>query len=411
MSRPILSFHVFSPGSLLIAGVVCVSGIVLSMAAPEAPAVGTWFDGLGQPYGGCGVAQSILESEDFVALNVYHTPGSYSAFPVRPLQGADTAVMGEFANGRNCGRWVEVTLDSICLGTNDGAPGLPFCRGTGARWVADAYSGATLDLLVTDACGDGNAWCRDSRRHLDLSKVSLTRFRKDGKVMADLLPNHWNNRALKWKYIEAPGYSGDIRIHYLKAAKLYWAPIVITRLPKGIHAVEQWVDGAWKSAGRISDMGQAFQLTTGGKTYRIRLRDAEDQLVHGGREYVFSEPTALCGTECTVPATPVPYQAYNPDGTPAALAWRPRDMASQDRAQVRVVVHSGIRHLEVQASHGGPWMIRLHSLSGRLVFMAPFFADATGFGAVPVPMGHAGVHTVVLASGGEAAPAGRILLP
>jgi hypothetical protein len=287
-------------------------------SAQDGPTVGTWFDGLGLPYGGCGIAPSVLESEYYVALNVYHTPRSYASNPTRPLQGADTAIMGEFANGRNCGRWVEVVLDSFCLGTNDGAPGQPFCRGSNGKWVTDAYMGGTLNMLVADACGDGNAWCRDSRYHLDLSKISLTKFSKDGKVLTDLSPAHWNNRMLKWKYIPAPDYSGDIRIHFLKGTQPFWAAISINHLPNGIHAVEQKVGEEWVTAQRFSDMGQAFILKTG-EPFRIRIRDAEDKLLFGGREYVFDPPTAACGRECVAAVTPTVYQAFNPDGSPAAV--------------------------------------------------------------------------------------------
>ena len=52
----------------------------------------THFDGLGSPYGGCGLPQAELESPDFVALNVYNTPGDYTFFcgPLR-IVGADGA--------------------------------------------------------------------------------------------------------------------------------------------------------------------------------------------------------------------------------------------------------------------------------------------------------------------------------
>ena len=36
--------------------------------------VSTHFDGLGTPYGGCGVPEGVLECPYFVALNVYDTP-------------------------------------------------------------------------------------------------------------------------------------------------------------------------------------------------------------------------------------------------------------------------------------------------------------------------------------------------
>ena len=49
---------------------------------PTNPVVGnsTYFDGLGSPYGGCGLPQANLDSQDFVALNVYNTPGDYTFY-------------------------------------------------------------------------------------------------------------------------------------------------------------------------------------------------------------------------------------------------------------------------------------------------------------------------------------------
>ena len=44
----------------------------------------TWFSGLGSPYGGCGVPQANVDSENFVALNVFNTPGDYGSYP-RPI--------------------------------------------------------------------------------------------------------------------------------------------------------------------------------------------------------------------------------------------------------------------------------------------------------------------------------------
>src|SRR6185503_5349136 len=44
----------------------------------------TFFDALGMPYGGCGIPQSVLDSQNFVALNVQDTPGDYSTFFPRP---------------------------------------------------------------------------------------------------------------------------------------------------------------------------------------------------------------------------------------------------------------------------------------------------------------------------------------
>src|SRR5437667_11954000 len=79
----------------------------------------TYFDGLGQPYGGCGLPQQNLESQNFIALNVYDTPGDYTFYP-RPLTGANLSKLGMWNNGHNCGRWVQVTVGDSCTGVNDG---------------------------------------------------------------------------------------------------------------------------------------------------------------------------------------------------------------------------------------------------------------------------------------------------
>jgi hypothetical protein len=59
----------------------------------------TWFDALGAPYGGCGVPQQYLDSQNFVALNVQNTPGDYSTFFPRPITGANLNKIGFFTVG------------------------------------------------------------------------------------------------------------------------------------------------------------------------------------------------------------------------------------------------------------------------------------------------------------------------
>src|SRR5690242_4702135 len=83
----------------------------LTVPDPGNPVTGnaTWFSGLGAPYGGCGLPQANIDSQDFVALNVYNTPGDYNFYP-RPLTGANTSKIGMWNNGLNCGRWVQVKI-------------------------------------------------------------------------------------------------------------------------------------------------------------------------------------------------------------------------------------------------------------------------------------------------------------
>ncbi|WP_432840857.1 hypothetical protein [Dactylosporangium sp. CA-092794] len=173
-----------------------------TVSEPSSPVTGnaTYFDGLGSPYGGCGMPQPELETQNFVALNVFDTPGDGTMY-TRPLPAAQASKMGLWNNGRNCGRWVRVRIGDYCTGTNDGALGQPFCRN--GSWTADAYNDGTLDMLVADSCGDPNGWCRDDPYHLDLSKDSLNRFARNGTPLADLYPNHWNNRHVSWQFIAA----------------------------------------------------------------------------------------------------------------------------------------------------------------------------------------------------------------
>ena len=138
--------------------------------------------------------QNLLETQNFLALNAFNSPENYSSFPLPDTGGPDTVYIGEFGNGSNCGRWAEVTIGAYCTGTNDGAPNEPFCRGTGAAWIDDSYSGAVLDMLVADCCPDANAWCRDSRYHLDLATASLNLFVKNSVAVGDMNPDHWNNQ-------------------------------------------------------------------------------------------------------------------------------------------------------------------------------------------------------------------------
>ena len=53
----------------------------------------TWFSGLGSPYGGCGLPQANLDSQNFLALNVQNSPGNYTNLP-RPIPAADAAEIG-----------------------------------------------------------------------------------------------------------------------------------------------------------------------------------------------------------------------------------------------------------------------------------------------------------------------------
>jgi hypothetical protein len=278
----------------------------LENSAPAADSlkkgIGTYFDSLGFPYGGCGVPEHKLDSTNYVALNVQDTPGDYTTYHSRPVQQADA--VGAWDNGRNCGRWVRVFIDEFCTSSNnDGHANKKIC-GDG-QWINDEFSGATLDMVVADSCQDGNAWCRDSRYHLDISTSSLDKF-KPG------LSKRWNNRMVSWHFIEAPNYSGDIKIGMRQNAVPYWVAIVITNLQNGIHGVEQHVNGSWQALRTDGDMGQSYALIpTESMTYRIRVYDVNDKLIQGGRIYDFSFPKE-CGGKCTADYTPIEYTTSQP---------------------------------------------------------------------------------------------------
>jgi len=268
----------------------------------------TWFTSLGQPYGGCGITQSALDSQNFIALNVQNSPGDYTTFHPRPIAPEFANVIGTWNNGLNCGRWVKVTISDYCNGTNDGAPNMAFCRG-GTGYVADAYNGATLDMIVADSCYDSNAWCRDDRYHIDLAQASLNLFVKNGAPVGDMSPNHWNNRHVTWQYETAPNYTGDINIGFIQGAQVWWSPIAITHLLNGIHGVDYWNGTAWVKATMDSDMGQTYLISpivAGTGNFQIRVYDVNDQLINNGRTYSFSLP-ASCAGQCGPAYTQVTY--------------------------------------------------------------------------------------------------------
>jgi hypothetical protein len=278
----------------------------------------TWFSGLGGPYGGCGVPQANLDSQNFVALNVQNDPGNYSLELSRPISSQFASDIGFFSNGLNCGRWVHITMGANCQGTNDGAQSEPFCRG-GVGWVNDQFTGAQLDLVVADSCQDNNAWCRDDPYHLDQAQSALNNYVLNGKAVGNLYPSFWNNRQITWSFEPAPNYTGDINIGFLNGANAYWSAISITHLPNGIHGVNYLSNGVWTAATMDADLGDDYIIlptVAGGTQYEIQVVDVTGTLINNGRIYSFSYP-ASCGTSCTPALTPVTYTTST-SSTPAA---------------------------------------------------------------------------------------------
>jgi hypothetical protein len=287
------------------AGAIDVSG-----TASPVTGNATWFTGLGGPYGGCGLPQANLDSQNFLALNVQNSPGVYTNLP-RPIPAADAAEIGMFDNGLNCGRWVQVTIGNYCTGINDGAQNEPFCRD--GSWVADQYNGATLDMVVADSCDDDNAWCKDDPYHVDLAQASLNQFVLNGQPVDNMYPDHWNNRQVTWQFIPAPNYTGDIDIGAIQGSQPYWPAIAISHLANGITGVQYYANGAWTAATMDSDMGDDYIIAptsgagTAGSYYEIRVVDASGNLVNNGEVYNFSLPASCLPTGCTPAYTPVSY--------------------------------------------------------------------------------------------------------
>jgi hypothetical protein len=305
-------------GSALVIVAACLTMLLgqlpagaIDVSGTPTPVTGnaTWFTGLGSPYGGCGLPQANLDSQNFLALNVQNSPGNYTNLP-RPIPAADAAEIGMFDNGLNCGRWVQVTIGNYCTGVNDGAPNEPFCRN--GSWVADQYNGATLDMLVADSCDDGNAWCKDDPYHVDLAQASLNQFVLNGSPVGNMYPNHWNNRQVSWQFIPAPNYTGDISIGAIQGAQTYWPAIAISHLPNGIHGVQYYANGSWVSATMDSDMGDDYIIgpTTGagtaGTQYEIQVTDSSGNLINNGRVYSFTLPSG-CTNGCSAPYTAISY--------------------------------------------------------------------------------------------------------
>jgi len=270
----------------------------------------TWFSALGGPYGGCGVPQANIDSQNFVALNVQNDPGNYTLTLSRPISttGPNASDIGMWNNGLNCGRWVHITMGSNCEGTNDGNQDESFCRG-GLGWVPDQFTGAQLDLVVADSCQDENSWCRDDPYHLDQAQAALGNYLLNGVPAGNMYPNYWNNRQISWYFEPSPNYTGDINIGFLNGANAYWSAISITHLPNGMHGVQYLLNGVWTTAVMDADLGDDYIVlptVAGGTQYEIQVFDVTNTLINSGRIYSFSYP-ASCGSSCTPALTPITY--------------------------------------------------------------------------------------------------------
>lgn len=273
----------------------------------------THFEKLGEPYGGCGVPTEFVDADAFVALNVFNKPNTGPSDYERPIKPENSGLMGEFNNGKNCGRWVKVTILENCVGgPNSGELGRGFCNEPNTSWLDDKYTGATQYMIVTDACGDNNGWCRDSPYHLDLHTSAVNTFEQNGQPVQNMLPTSFNNRKISWEYVEAPNYAGDIEIYFMKDSFKWWKSFFITNLKNGIHNVQQKINNDWVNLEMNSDLGQAYIMKNADlPSFTIRVLDADDQLINNGREYTIQFPTS-CNEKCNNPGTKASYTTFDP---------------------------------------------------------------------------------------------------
>jgi hypothetical protein len=253
--------------------------------------------------GACGVPEGMLDSQNYVALNVQDTPRDYGGGLQRPIPSGQASKIGEYDNGRNCGRFMRVAIEDRCNGVNDGANGQPFCRG-GKGFVDDPHKGAALNMIVSDSCQDGNAWCRDDPNHIDLHTSALQRFYQGGREVD--VGKGWTNDRVKWQYRRAPRYQGDVRLAFAQNSFAYYPAIIVAHLENGIHGVlQQGDDGKFTPIPHNGDQGQVFVLRPG-KTFRIKIIDAEGKELHGGRVYSFHLPSS-CEGRCKPFFTDIAY--------------------------------------------------------------------------------------------------------
>ncbi|MCX6111331.1 MAG: hypothetical protein NTZ90_17180 [Proteobacteria bacterium] len=234
----------------------------------------TYFGGLGSPNGACGMPQWLLETPNYLALN---------------MNDAKSNGPGEYDRGHNCGRWVEVTLSKFCK-SHDHAEiwNMDGCKN--GTWEDGPLTDAKVNFIVADGCPDGNYWCQWERNHVDLASMAL------GQFGGDLNASKWRNPQVTWRYIDAPGYSGDVRIGFLQQASAGWPAILVTHLERGLHRVEQMIHGNWVEQQMFMTLGQIYLLrNVGNEPFRIRLFDAEDRPNQGGRVYTFTMPGGCCG--------------------------------------------------------------------------------------------------------------------
>lgn len=140
--------------------------------------------------------------------------------------------VGIYNNGKNCGRWVKVTLGNQCEEKNWGSG----CK----EEYKDEYSGKSFYAMVVDSCNANEAFCGTDPNALSVSADAL-------KQVGDGVVNPWNNREVKWEFVDNPN-SGPVQFYFGAGANIWWMPFYAVNLPRGISKIQRFFNGAWVDA-------------------------------------------------------------------------------------------------------------------------------------------------------------------
>jgi hypothetical protein len=250
----------------------------------------TYFEGFGQPYGGCGVPQSWTADDNgkalpFVALNTF--------------DGVDSTAPGLFAGGKNCGRWLRMTPCVDCKGGSSSLWRTCIKGDTcGLRnYASDALSGGgPLYGYVADSCGDMNLWCRQDRFHVDVSQAYLQKY-----VSAGL----WGNRVVNWEFVDGPPagwtFARPLKFGWAQGAYLpYYPALIVHGTTRGVSRVQaENAAGVFVDASQNGQLGQMHVLRgaafAGGKAV-VRVFDHEGKSYGGDYTVTFT-----CKGTCAAP--------------------------------------------------------------------------------------------------------------
>ena len=256
---------------------------------------GTDFEAFGQPYGGCGVPEDLLFDDNgnklpYVALNVQNTNIAHEVLP-RPIQ--QQTKIGMWDNGKNCGRWVEITVGNDCKGAQMAHEGRICVNQDGTHGpenynVSDELNGKKIYGIIADSCQDPNYWCRDNVGHIDISTHEINdKLQEWGATRAQ-----WNNREVTWNFISGPPpeYTFEgVKFAWAENASRYWPALIVYNLENGLARVDVGTtENRLVPARMNSDMGQMWVLdnnpeveetANGGAMFKIRAYDKDRNII------------------------------------------------------------------------------------------------------------------------------------